>query len=44
MPTPSIIPVNEPFLGEKETQNVLECLQTGWISSEGHFMALWRCK
>jgi perosamine synthetase len=38
MPTPSIIPVNEPFLGEKETQNVLECLQTGWISSEGHFI------
>ena len=36
--SPSLIPVNEPYLGESETKNVLECLQTGWISSEGHFI------
>lgn len=34
----AVIPVNEPFVGESETKNVLECLQTGWISSEGHFI------
>ncbi len=33
-----MIPVNEPFLGENETRNVLECLKTGWISSEGKFI------
>jgi len=33
-----IIPVNEPLIGSQETKNVLECLQTGWISSEGHFI------
>ena len=38
MPEHSVIPVNEPFLGETETKNVLECLQTGWISSEGSFI------
>ncbi|MBI5296371.1 MAG: DegT/DnrJ/EryC1/StrS family aminotransferase [Chloroflexi bacterium] len=33
-----IIPVNEPFIGEQEVRFVLECLRTGWISSEGHFI------
>ena len=33
-----IIPVNEPFIGLQEINNVLECLQTGWISSAGHFI------
>jgi perosamine synthetase len=33
-----MIPVNEPFLGESESKYVMECLQTGWISSEGHFI------
>jgi perosamine synthetase len=33
-----LIPVNEPFIGEHETQYVLECLRTGWISSEGKFI------
>lgn len=33
-----MIPVNEPFIGDKETEYVLECLRTGWISSEGRFI------
>jgi perosamine synthetase len=32
------IPVNEPFLGELEFENVAECLRTGWISSSGRFI------
>lgn len=33
-----MIPVNEPLLGEAENKYVLECLRTGWISSEGRFI------
>lgn len=33
------IPVNEPLMGEREKQLVLECLNTGWISSEGPFVS-----
>jgi perosamine synthetase len=33
-----MIPVNEPLLGPEETENVLECLRTGWISSAGRFI------
>jgi perosamine synthetase len=33
-----MIPVNEPLIGESESKYVLECLRTGWISSEGHFI------
>lgn len=33
-----MIPVNEPRLGEREIAYVNECLQTGWISSEGRFI------
>ena len=33
-----MIPVNEPLLGEAENKYVMECLRTGWISSEGHFI------
>ncbi len=33
-----IIPVNEPLLGTQETRYVMECLKTGWISSEGRFI------
>jgi len=33
-----MIPVNEPLLGERETEYVLECLRTGWISSAGHYI------
>ncbi|MCX5751390.1 MAG: DegT/DnrJ/EryC1/StrS family aminotransferase [Candidatus Saganbacteria bacterium] len=34
-----MIPVNEPLIKEKEIENVLECLKTGWISSEGKFIS-----
>tara|TARA_Y100000589_G_scaffold302346_1_gene313839 strand:- start:2392 stop:3513 length:1122 start_codon:yes stop_codon:yes gene_type:complete len=33
------IPVNEPIIGEKEKNLVMECLNSGWISSEGPFVA-----
>lgn len=32
------IPVNEPLLNGREKQYLLECLETGWISSEGPFV------
>jgi perosamine synthetase len=35
---PDFVPVNEPLLGERETEYVLECLRTGWISSAGRFI------
>lgn len=35
---PEMIPVNEPFIGEQEKKYVMECLRTGWISSEGRFI------
>ena len=34
-----MIPVNEPRLDGNEKKYVLECLDTGWISSEGPFIA-----
>jgi perosamine synthetase len=33
-----MIPVNTPVIGDKEKQLVNECLETGWISSEGPFI------
>lgn len=33
------IPVNEPIIGEREKELVMECLNTGWISSEGPFVS-----
>ena len=33
-----MIPVNEPCLGAREMEYVMECVQTGWISSEGRFI------
>lgn len=33
-----VIPVNEPLVGPRESEYILECLQTGWISSEGRFI------
>lgn len=33
-----MIPVNEPVIGRREYEYVNECLQTGWISSEGRFI------
>jgi perosamine synthetase len=34
----SFIPVNEPLLDGREKEYLLECLETGWISSEGPFI------
>lgn len=34
-----MIPVNEPLLNGKEKEYLLECIETGWISSEGPFIA-----
>lgn len=33
-----MIPVNEPYIGEKEIEYVNEAIKTGWISSEGRFI------
>jgi perosamine synthetase len=33
-----MIPVNEPVIGARERELVLECLETGWISSDGPFV------
>lgn len=33
-----MIPVNEPLIGEKEVEYVLDCLRTGWISSSGKYL------
>jgi perosamine synthetase len=32
------IPVNEPLLGEQEKRYLAECIDSGWISSEGPFV------
>ncbi len=32
------IPVNEPVIGKREKELVMQCLDTGWISSEGPFV------
>lgn len=34
----TMIPVNEPLLGERELEYVTECIRTGWISSAGRFI------
>ena len=34
----AFIPVNEPLLDGNEKQYLLECIETGWISSEGPFI------
>jgi len=33
-----MIPVNEPILGKREKDLLLNCIDTGWISSEGLFV------
>ena len=33
-----MIPVNEPLLDGNEKKYLLECIDTGWISSEGPFV------
>ena len=34
----SIIPVNEPLLKGNEEKYVIECIKSGWVSSEGPFV------
>ena len=33
-----MIPVNQPFLNGNEEKYLIECIETGWISSEGPFV------
>lgn len=33
-----MIPVNEPVIGEREIEYVMDCLRTGWISSAGKYI------
>lgn len=33
-----MIPVNEPVIGEREIEYVMDCLRTGWISSAGTYI------
>ena len=33
------IPVNEPYVGAREKELLAECIDTGWISSEGPFVS-----
>ena len=34
----SKIPVNEPYLGQREKELVNDCLESGWISSAGKYI------
>ncbi|MEC7875256.1 MAG: DegT/DnrJ/EryC1/StrS family aminotransferase [Pseudomonadota bacterium] len=34
----NIIPVSEPLIGKREEELVLDCLRSGWISSEGKYV------
>ncbi|HET9843498.1 MAG TPA: DegT/DnrJ/EryC1/StrS aminotransferase family protein [Gammaproteobacteria bacterium] len=34
-----MIPVNTPILGEQEKINLMQCIESGWISSEGPLVA-----
>jgi perosamine synthetase len=36
---PEAIPVSEPLIGEREAAYVLDCVRSGWISSEGPYVA-----
>jgi perosamine synthetase len=37
-PTQTMIPVNQPVLNGNELKYLTECIETGWISSEGPFV------
>jgi len=39
MTAPAPIPVNQPLLDGNEEKYLVECIRTGWISSEGPFVA-----
>lgn len=36
---PDFIPVNQPLLGEREKAYLLECIESGWVSSDGPFVS-----
>ena len=36
---PDVIPVSEPSIGEREAAYALDCVRSGWISSEGPYVA-----
>ncbi len=38
MTTSAFVPVNEPLLNGNEEKYLVECIRTGWISSEGPFI------
>lgn len=40
----NFIPVNEPLISDESKKNVLEALETGWISSAGKFVSLFEEK
>jgi perosamine synthetase len=40
----NFIPVNEPLLDGNEKKYLIECIETGWISSEGPFIKLFEEK
>ncbi len=33
-----MIPVNEPLFGSREKELLVQCIDTGWVSSEGPFV------
>ena len=33
------IPVNKPLIGKLEKEKLLECIESGWVSSEGPYVA-----
>ena len=39
MASPQPVPVNQPLLDGNEEKYLVECIRTGWISSEGPFVA-----
>jgi len=40
----SFIPVNEPLLNGNEKKYLNQCIETGWISSEGPYVAEFESK
>ncbi len=38
MEQPEVIPVSEPLIGDNVLPRVRECIETGWISSDGRFI------
>jgi perosamine synthetase len=38
-PVKAIVPLSEPLIGEREAAYALDCVRSGWISSEGPYVA-----